>query len=133
MSDTAVRPTIYLKKTCPFSLKLFIFLTEAGLADRFERVVFADGDETHQKLRSRMEEQGVKPSFPAAEIAPGKLETGSDELIARFAEDAGVDPAGLPLLQYYSHGVFEKYGEMYGKLRDLADQQPEPPAPLAGV
>lgn len=110
---------VYLKKSCPFCLKLRIFLTEAGLADKVDFTVFADGDATHQSLRSRMQAAGQEPSFPAVEFEPGKLTTGTDELIARFARDAGVDPAALPLLRYYSEGVFQRYGEMFRELRQL--------------
>ena len=110
---------IYLKKTCPFCLKLRIFLTEAGLADRMDFVVFSDGDETHQSLRSRMQAAGQEPSFPAAELEPGKLSTGTDQLIAHFANQAGVKPETLPLLNYYSEGVFPRYGEMFRELRQL--------------
>ena len=110
---------IYLKKSCPFCLKLRIFLTEAGLADRAEFIAFADGDETHQSLRSRMQAVGQEPSFPAAELEPGKLMTGTDDLIAHFAKQGNVRPETLPLLSYYSEGVFKKYGEMFRELRQL--------------
>jgi glutaredoxin len=110
---------IYLKKTCPFCLKLRIFLTEAGLADRADFTVFADGDATHQSLRERMQAAGQEPSFPVAEFEPGTLSTGTDALIARFAKEGDVEPATLPLLRYYSDGVFQKYGEMFRELRQL--------------
>jgi hypothetical protein len=113
------RPRIYLKKTCPYSLKLRIFLAEAGIADKFDLTVFVDGDETHKALRSRMEAQGLEPSFPAAEIESENLTTGSDGLIARFAREAGVDPANLPLLSYYSEGVFRRHVEMSRELQQL--------------
>lgn len=115
MSD---KTRLYLKKTCPHCLKLRIFLTEAQLADRFEFVVFNDGDETHKALRARMEAAGQQPSFPAAEI-DGRLVTGTDDLIARFAQQAGVDPAQLPLLNYYKEGVFVRHGEMFRELKQL--------------
>ncbi len=54
--------------------------------------------------------------------APVKVylkKTGTDALIAHFAKDAGVDPATLPLLSYYSEGVFRKDGEMFRELRQL--------------
>jgi glutathione S-transferase len=117
--NTSSRTKVYLKNTCPYSLKLRIFLTEAGIADRFDFTVFVDGDETHKALRARMEAQGQEPAFPAAEIEPGKLITGTDDLIARFAKEAGVDPAGLPLLNYYSEGVFRRHVEMFRELRQM--------------
>lgn len=115
----ATRTRIYLKKTCPYCLKLRIFLTEAGIADRFDFMAFSEGDETHKALRARMQAAGQKPSFPAAQIEPDKLATGSDELIARFSRDAGVDPATLPLLAYYSSGVFPRHVEMHRELKEL--------------
>jgi hypothetical protein len=117
--NASSRTRVYLKKTCPYSLKLRIFLTEAGIADRFDLTVFVDGDETHKALRSRMEAQGLEPSFPAAEIEPGKLNTGTDSLIARFAKEACVDPANQPLFNYYSEGVFRRHVDMSRELRQL--------------
>lgn len=116
------RPVAYLKQSCPHCLKLRIFLTEAGIADRFDFVVFADGDETHRALRARMAAAGREPSFPAVEFTPGTLDTGTDDLIARLAAEAGVDPAGLPLLAYYVEGVFARYLDMFRRLRALDGQ-----------
>lgn len=119
MMSTSPATRIYLKKTCPFCLKLRIFLTEAGIVDRFEFIVFDDGDETHQAVRARMEAAGQSPSFPAAEIGAGALATGTDDLIARFAKEADVDASELPLLAYYSEGVFKRHVEMFRELRKL--------------
>jgi len=118
MSDQAV-PTIYLKKTCPFCLKIRILLTEAGLADSFHYIVFDDGDAMHKALRSRMEAAGQEPGFPAVEFVAGTLVTGTDDLIARLATENKIDQAALPLLAYYSEGVFQSYGEMFRELRTL--------------
>jgi glutaredoxin len=125
MSNT-ITPTIYLKRSCPFCLKLRIFLAEAGLADRFQYVVFDDGDETHKSLRDRMEKAGKQPSFPAAELTPGELETGTDDLIARFAREAGVDPSSLSLLAYYEGGIFKRYRELFQEVRSLKAAQAVP-------
>ncbi len=116
---SASRTKIYLKRTCPFCLKLRIFLTEARIAERFEFVVFDDGDDMHQSLRARMQSAGQEPAFPAAEIEPGTLTTGTDDLIARFAADAGVDAAKLPLLAYYAEGVFPRHTAMFRELKEL--------------
>lgn len=118
---TTSRIRVFLKKTCPYCLKLRIFLTEAGIAGDFDFTVFVDGDETHQAARARMQAAGQEPSFPAAEIS-GALVTGTDDLIARFAAAAGVDPATLPLLNYYSEGVFRRHVEMHRELRELKDK-----------
>ncbi|MFO7324141.1 MAG: glutathione S-transferase N-terminal domain-containing protein [Pseudomonadota bacterium] len=113
------RIPVYLKRTCPYCLKLRIFLTEAGIADRFDFTVFSEGDDTHKALRARMEQAGQKPSFPAAELEPGRLATGSDDLISHFAREAGVDPSSLPLLNYYIQGVFPRHVEMHQELKKL--------------
>lgn len=110
---------IHLKKTCPYCLKLRIFLTEAGLAGKFDLRVFEDGDAAHQALRKQMQDAGQEPSFPAAELEPGRLTTGTDDLIARFAREAGIDAASLPLLAYYTEGVFRRHTEMFRELRQL--------------
>jgi len=109
----------YLKHTCPYCLKFRIFATEAGLAERFEFVVFEDGDSTHTSLRERMKAAGQEPSFPAVETEPGKLLTGTDELISHFASEAGVDSSKLPLLDYYTGGVFKRHIAMFRELKEL--------------
>ena len=127
MTDTPARPTLYLKQSCPFCLKLRIFLTEAALADRFDMVVFEDGDETHRAMRERIEAQGHQASFPAAELTPGKIETGTDDLIAQFANEAGADPSAMPLFNYYTSGVFPEYLKMFRELREMkANAAPQP-------
>ena len=118
------KPTAYLKNGCPFCLKFYTFVTEAGIADRFDYVTFDDGDDTHKAMRARMEAAGQQPSFPAVEIEVGTLETGTDDLIAKFAGEAGVDPAQMKLLNYYSDGVFKRYGAMFRELRELKAAQP---------
>ncbi len=119
MTETLERPVAYLKRSCPFCLKLRIFLTEAGLADQVDYVVFDDGDDTHTRLRAEMEAAGQTPSFPAVAFTPGKLETGTDDLIARFAAEAGARTDGHALLAYYQEGVFKRHGEMFRELREL--------------
>lgn len=117
--STDPHPKIYLLRPCPFCLKLRIFLTEAGIANNFCYIEFESGDETHEAIRNRMIEAGLKPSFPAAELEEGRFATESDELIARFAREARVEPATMPLLQYYLKGVFARMGAMSRELKEL--------------
>lgn len=100
--------TAYLKRTCPFSLKFRIFISEAGLENRFDIVVFEDNDEMHRRLRQRLGQAGHKPAFPAVETIDGQFRLGSDELIAHYAQEAGIDSEQLPLLNYYVRGVFQE-------------------------
>jgi hypothetical protein len=98
-------------------------LTELQVANDVDIVVFDDKDETHQRLRERMESAGKQPSFPAAELVPEELQTGTDELIAHFASGIERDPSNLPLVRYYTEGVFKGYGELYRELLDLRAAQ----------
>ncbi|WNO54947.1 glutathione S-transferase N-terminal domain-containing protein [Stakelama saccharophila] len=122
MPDTTFRPRAWLLKTCPFCLKLRIALNEMGLDDRFDFTVFEKGDDTEADLRRRLTDAGIKPSYPAVEVAPGEYETESDRLIARYAREAGVDPeTDLPLLAYYEAGVFPKFIELFKEHQARAD------------
>lgn len=122
MTPTTVNSNVYLKRNCPFCLKLRVFLTEARLADGFDYVVFDDGDDTHQRLRARMEAAGQTPTFPAVEFEEGKLATGTDDLIDRFAREADLAPSTMPLLAYYIDGVFSSYMDMFKQLREMSPQ-----------
>ncbi|MDX9873385.1 MAG: hypothetical protein RBS88_00625 [Spongiibacteraceae bacterium] len=113
------KPTLYLKHSCPFCLRLRIFLTEAQLADQVDFIVFEDGDATHQALRQQMEARGLKPSFPALKTADGEFETGTDDLIARFTSQHNIDTAQLQLLPYYESGVFVRMRELFMENRKL--------------
>jgi glutathione S-transferase len=50
MTDHAFRPVLYVKDRCPWSLKVRIFLLEAGLSTIRLRV-FAPGDALRQDAR----------------------------------------------------------------------------------
>lgn len=119
MADQLARPRAYLKHSCPYCLKLRIFLTEAGLADGFDFTIFEDGDATHEGLRAAMEAAGQKASFPAVEFEAGRYETGTDALIERLAGEAGVDVEALALLRYYEGGVFKRHVAMFRELKTL--------------
>tara|TARA_B100000678_G_scaffold277321_1_gene270970 strand:+ start:1363 stop:1743 length:381 start_codon:yes stop_codon:yes gene_type:complete len=119
MTNTPFRPRIWLLKSCPFCLKLRIALSEMGMEPRVDYIVFEKGDAAEADLRDRLTKAGIKPSYPAAEVAPGDYATESDDLIARYAREAGVDPeTDLPLLDYYRDGVFAKFLDMFQQLKD---------------
>lgn len=120
MTDTPFRPRIWLLKSCPFCLKLRIALSEMAMEGRVEYIVFEKGDAVEADLRARLAQARITPSYPAAEVAPGEYATESDDLIARYASEVGVDPeTDLPLLRYYSEGVFPKFLDMFQTLKDM--------------
>lgn len=113
MTDSDFRPVLYLNRHCPFCLKLMIFLSEAGLLERFELREFVPGDEAEQVIKSELSPHFDKVTFPTAQISQGQYQNGSDALIAHYARQAGVDPSKMPLLNYYLGGVFKRVGELY--------------------
>lgn len=117
MTDAVFYPRAYVLNGCPFCLKLRIFLTEAGLASKVTFIVSVGHDDVQNALFSHLKAAGLNATFPAVEFEPGLFQLGADDLIARFARDADVDMSALPLLDYYTDGVFKRYGEMFLELR----------------
>ena len=128
MAKTDFRPILFLLHQCPFCLKLMIYLTEAGLIDRFDLVVFESGSAEQLQVRDRLSPHFDQLSFPVAEVAPGDFRKDSDALIAYFADQGGADPATLTLLPYYDTGVKSHVISLFLENRDLkrklAETQP---------
>jgi glutaredoxin len=91
------RPILYLKANCPHCFKARLFLTEAGMADRFDIQEFVPGDETESAIRAELAPHFAKATFPTVQVAPGEYLNESDDIIAHYAGIAGIDPATLPL------------------------------------
>ena len=108
MSDARFRPVAYLKKACPFSLKVRIFLLETGLLDKIEVHEVAPGTPEDAEVRKELEPHFGKVSFPSAQIAPGEYIGDSDAIVARFAEMVAADPERLPTLTMYKDGAFQQ-------------------------
>lgn len=115
----ASRPTAYLKRGCPFSMRLRLFLGEAGLTDEVDMVVVEFGDERHRAVKAGVEAAGLTSSFPAVEHASGKFEVDSQAIIDRMAGEHDVDVGSLPLLRFYDEGMMPRFGKMYMELKRL--------------
>ena len=122
MTDNDFRPVLYLNQHCPFCLKLMIFLSEAGLLRQFDVRKFVPGDEAEQEMKGELAPHFEKVTFPAAQLSPGQFKSGSDALITHYAGQAGVDPAEMPLLNYYVGGVFKRVGDLYKENMALKEQ-----------
>eukprot|EP00667_Euglena_gracilis_P027680 EG_transcript_34475 len=92
---------IFLKLGCPFCHKVTTYLAEAGLSNKV--TVEFDTEEN----RKYIEEKAGKCTFPALEVEPGQVMLESGDIIALYAKESGVDPATLPLHQYYLNGLFK--------------------------
>jgi hypothetical protein len=122
MTDASFRPALYVRAGCPFSFKTTLFLLEAGILDRFEVREFAPGSEEEDSIRTELEPHLEKVSFPAVQYAPGQYMTESDDIIARYAREANVDPARMPVLNIYLGGVFKRVGQLFRENMELKKQ-----------
>ena len=121
MSDRSA-PVLYLKDKCPFCLKVLIFLLEAGELDEVVVRSFVPGTPERDALRAELAPHFETVTFPAAQIEPGVYIKDSDAIIGHFAQQAGVDPAGLPVFQWYANGPFAQLGALYRENMELKKQ-----------
>eukprot|EP00669_Euglena_mutabilis_P009864 TRINITY_DN4678_c0_g1_i1.p1 TRINITY_DN4678_c0_g1~~TRINITY_DN4678_c0_g1_i1.p1 ORF type:complete len:285 (+),score=116.11 TRINITY_DN4678_c0_g1_i1:24-857(+) len=101
-ADVVVR-RLFLKHGCPFSQKVVAYLGAADLSDK----VITEFDT--EENRALITEKVGKVTFPALEVEPGKIILESDDIIGIFAKESGVEPAALPLYQYYMTGLFPDF------------------------
>ncbi len=107
MSPQTFKPKAYLKEGCPFSFKLLLFLTEAGLGDRVEIIRCDPQAPGFEAIKSRLQAGLHAPvSFPTVEIAPNRYLSDSDRLIEHFASMRKVDVGSLPALSFYLQTIF---------------------------
>jgi hypothetical protein len=107
-------PTAYLLKSCPYSFKFLLFISEAGLRDQFEIVTLEPESQAMKETKQKIEKAtGEKASFPTVEIEPGVYKSDSDELIAHFSQKHGVDPANLIAFSFYKESIFPQLQKMH--------------------
>jgi hypothetical protein len=89
-------------------------MSEAGLLDRIEIVRMRPGDPgfdaEKEKLGKRL---GKAVTFPVVEVEPGKYQTDSDQLIDRYAAEAGLKPDAQPVLSFYKQTIFPQLIELF--------------------
>ena len=119
MSDAAFRPVVYLKKACPFSLKVRLFLLESGLLDKVDVHEVAPDTREDAAVRQELEPHFDKVSFPSAQLAPGHYISDSDTIVREFAKMVGADPERLPTLKMYKDGAFQQLMNLYKENAEL--------------
>ena len=113
------KPILYLKNGCPFCFKLRVFLLDAGLLDRFVLREFSEGSNDEKAIRDELSPHFDKVSFPSAQVTSGTYKKDSDELIAHFAKERGVDPAKLGTYQAYVEGPFALIMSLFSENKKL--------------
>ena len=115
------KPVVYAKHTCPFSLKVRVFLLDAGQLDRVEpREAFnAEGEEA---IRHELSGQVPKISYPTVRFGDGDYPSEPDDIIARFAEMFDGVPATLPTSGAYVDGSFQQLIGLYKEAASLRER-----------
>jgi hypothetical protein len=112
----------YLLLGCPFCFKFLLFMTEAGLLDQIEIVKVDPQDAGYEALKSKISEStGAKATFPTVEIEPGVFKSDTASLIEYFAQKNNVT-TDLPVVSFYTEGLFARYVEMYKENLALKQQ-----------
>lgn len=115
-------PVIYVKQGCPHCFKLRLFLLEAGLIGRFALLEFTPGDDREATIKAELAPHFDKVTFPTVQYAPGLYQQESNDLIARYAAEASVDPAQLPLFTAYADGLLPRLQRLNRENKELKAQ-----------
>ena len=121
MSNNVSQAVLFVLPTCPFCMKLRLFLLEAGMLGGVE-VREADTPEREAAMRTELAPHFDKVTFPTLRLSPGKYLADSDAIIAHFAEPAGIDPDSLPTYRAYVHGPLANMKKLYAENMQLKKQ-----------
>jgi hypothetical protein len=114
MSTQSFKAKAYLKDGCPFSFKFWLFMVEAGLSDQIEVIRCNEADPEFETVKARIAAGlGKAASFPSVEVAPGRYQSDSDELIKFFAEQKGVAISKLPALAFYKETILPQVVKLH--------------------
>lgn len=114
-----LKSTVYLKRNCPFCLKVRLFILEAGLENDVDTRDFASGTPQEEAIRAELAPHFATLSFPAAQLEPGRFIAESDEIITFLATRSGRDPASLPVYSNYIDGPFALMMKLWTENQEL--------------
>ena len=118
MAEPENRPVLFVLPTCPFCLKLRLFLLEAGMLGGVE-VREADTPESDAAIRAELAPHFDKVTFPTLRLPSGEYLADSDAIIAHFAEPAGINPGSLPTYRAYVHGPLANMKKLFAENMQL--------------
>jgi glutathione S-transferase len=128
MGDASFKPVIYFKQNCPWCLRLWIFLLEAGLMDKIELREFVPDGENEAEIRGELAPHFEKMSFPTIQAAPGVYLNESEAVIALLAEKHGVDSSRLRALKSFNEGTIKHLMTLFQENIELKKQLAAQPA-----
>merc|ERR1712232_1470843 len=102
------KPILSLKGSCPFCMKIMVFMGEAQCLDKVEIAM-----DTPERRKYLEEKAGKAPTFPNLEDPEtGKIMFESNDIIDKFAAASNVDPSTLTAFPYYMENFFPAYLNM---------------------
>jgi glutaredoxin 2 len=119
------QPVLYLKESCPSCFKVRIFLLEAGLLQTFDQREFAAGDEREQPIKEELAPHFEKITFPAVQFAPGKFMRESDDIIAHYSRENGVQSSDLHIFGIYNDILLPRLRRLSRENKELKHQLEE--------
>jgi glutaredoxin 2 len=118
-------PTAYLKQGCPFSFKFLLFMTEAGLLDQIQVEELIQGEARFEEVKELLNDKLGKATFPSVQIEDGVFMNETDDLIAHFAKQNGINIDELQVVPFYSRGVFQHLGKLFMENKKYKEQYGE--------
>ena len=112
---------LFLKAGCPFCTKLVVFITAAGLQDKFKPIY--DCPPVREYVAAVND---GKCSFPSMELEPEKVvmrET--SDIIAKLVEENDIDMDALWAYNYFEGGLLRSYSALFGYLVQNEGGYPE--------
>lgn len=105
------KPALFVKHTCPFCLKLRLYLLEAGLLDS---VTLRESrtPEEEEAMKVELSPHLAKVTYPVARFGDEYM-TESDAIIGRFVQGGGRAPEQLPTYQAYVDGPFQQLQALF--------------------
>lgn len=122
MTNASFEPIIYMKKGCPFCMKVRIFLLEAGLQDKVQIREFSPGTEEEQGIRTELAPHFEKITFPTALMAPDHYSNESDAIINHFAEQTQNSQLVMPTYRAYADDLMPILFGIYKENMDLKNK-----------
>jgi hypothetical protein len=114
MGSSQFKAKAYVKEKCPFSFKFLVFMAEAKLLDRIEIIRLKPEDPSFEAEKKKLDKHLGKPAtFPVVEVEPGRYATDSDQLIERYAAEAGLKADAMPVLSFYKQTIFPQLIELF--------------------
>ena len=106
MSLISENPVLFVKHTCPFCLKVRLYLLEAGLLGGVTLRVSRTPEE-EDAMKAELSPHLAKVSYPTLRLGDTYM-TESDDIIAHFVDEGGPAPAQLPTFEAYVDGPFKQ-------------------------